>query len=159
MARYCSFSITTAAGTSTITLDKIIAMPIEAAITTAVNYSVVGTPIANGNYYDGRILWTGGQFLITPDEYQTMLGLVRRQESQRREGLDFAITFDNVLYPFIDPSTTRTRAIAFGGVTNNADGTISYYARHNVAIVGFSVDRNGTYYNASLDWQELDLSA
>lgn len=157
---YVSFSITTTAGTSSLTLEdrRFTSFPIEAAITTEINYSVIGTPIANGNLYDGKILWQGAQFLLKPEEYPTLMGLIRRQEAQRRAGLDFAVTFNNVLYPFIDPSTTRTRAIATGSATTLADGTISYFARHNVAIVGFSVDRNGAYYTASMDWQELGLT-
>jgi hypothetical protein len=152
------FSITTGDGTSSIELNRIVSFPIEAAITTEVSYSQVGTAIANGNLFDGRILWMGGQFLIKPEEYPVLMGLIRRQELQRRNGDDFAIQFDNLLYPFIDPNSTRTRAIAAGTVTTNADGTIQYYARHNVAIVKFSVDRNGSYYTASMDWQELELT-
>lgn len=159
--KYIEFSITTGDGTSTLKIEdrRITSFPIEAAITTEINYSIVGSAIASGNLYDGRVLWTGGQFLITPDEYPTLLGLVRRQELQRREGEDFAVDFKNVLYPFVDPNSTRTRAIATGGVTTNADGTIQYFAQHKVAIVQFSVDRNGSYYTASMDWQELELSA
>jgi hypothetical protein len=159
--RYIEFSITTTDGTSTFRVDdrQITSFPIEAAITTEVNYSLVGSSIASGNRYDGRVLWTGAQFLIKPEEYPVLLGLVRRQELQRRNRLDYAIAFKNVLYPFVDANSTRTRAIATGSVTTNADGTIQYFARHNVAIVGFSVDRNGSYYTASMDWQELDLSA
>ena len=159
--RYIQFSITTAAGTSSITVEdrRIVSIPMESAITTTVDYSVVGTPICNGNLYDGRILWTGAQFLITHDDYSTLLGLVRRQESQRRAGNSFAITFKNVLYPFIDPDTTRTRAIASGVATVQSDGTLSYFASHNVAIVAMGVERTGSYYTVNMDWQELDLSA
>lgn len=158
---YVQFSITTAAGTSTVRIDdrRFISFPIEAAITTEIEYSVVGAPIATGNLYEGKILWQGAQFLLTRDEYFAMQGLIRRQEAQRREGLDFAVTFDNLLYPFIDPSTTRTRAIASGSQLALADGTVSYFARHNVAIVSSRWDRDGRYYKATMDWQELELSA
>ncbi len=156
--RYVQFSITTAAGTSTLRLDdrRVVAFPVEAAITTEVNYSIVGAAIASGNLYDGRVLWMGGQFIVTPEEYLLLSGIVKKQELQRRNGADFAITFDNVLYQFVDPNATRTRAIAFGGETTAADGTLQYFARHNVAIVNMTVDRNGNYYTASLDWQELE---
>lgn len=159
--RYVQFSITTPAGTSLIKIEdrRVISFPLESAIRTGVEFSFMGTAIATGDSFDGRLLWTGGQFLLTPDEYLTLQGLTRRQEKQRRTGEDFAVTFDNVLHPFIDPDSTRTRAIATGSVTTNADGTIKYFARHNVAILQFSVDRNGSYYNASLDWQELEPSA
>lgn len=157
--RYTQFSITTAAGTSTLLVEdrRFISFPIEAAITTQIEYSAIGTAIASGNLYDGRVLWTGAQFLVTPEEYLVLNGIVRKQEAQRRNGLDYAITFDNVLYPFVDDGT-RTRAIATGSATSNADGTITYFAQHKVAIVGLSVDRNGNYYTASMDWQETELT-
>lgn len=158
--RYVQFSITTGAGTSTIKIEdrRVIAFPIESNIRTGIEFSFSGTAIATGDFFDGRLLWTGGQFLLTPDEYLVLQGLTRKQEKQRRTGGNYAVTFDNVLHPFVDADSTRTRAIATGTVTTNPDGTIQYFARHNVAILSLKVDRNGSYYNASLDWQELELT-
>ena len=159
--RYIEFSITTGVGTTTLRIEdrRIINFPMESAIRTGVEYSFVGTAIATGSLFDGRLLWTGAQFLLTPEEYLVLSGLTRKQELQRRSGANFSVTFKNVLHKFVDPNSTRTREIASGTVTTNDDGTIQYFAQHNVAIIQFSVDRNGTYYTASMDWQELDLSA
>ena len=159
--RWVEFTITTGDGTSSILIEdrRIIDFPIEANITTNVEYNLIGTPVVSGNLFDGRILWSGGQFLLTLEEYLTLMGITRRQENQRYTGADYTVTFDNVLYPFVDKSNTRTRAIATGGVTVQPDGTIYYFARHNVAITKMSTTRNGGYYQVTLDWQELSLSA
>ncbi len=159
--RYAEFSITTDDWTSIVRIDdrRFTTFPIEANLSIEVSYSIVGAAIANGNLYDGKLAWTGAQFLIKEDDYLTLQGLIRRQELLRRNGDDFSIQFDNVLNYFVDPTAIPTRAVATGGVVNRPDGTIIYFARHNVAITSFSVDKNGAYYTASMDWVELDLSA
>jgi hypothetical protein len=159
--RYIQFSITTPDGTSSIRFDdrRLTDALIDASLTVSVGYNNVGTSVSSGELYNPKMAWAGYKFLLDMDEYVTLQGLIRRQNLVRQTTGDHSIIFDNVLYPFVDPNSTRTRAIASGGVTTHSDGTISYFARHYVEITGFSMNKVGSLFLATMDWAELDYSA
>lgn len=158
--QYIQFSLSTDDGDSVLRIDaprvKVFPIPIE--IKTEVAFSVVGSPLINGDNFDHPLMWQGVSLVLEFDDWITLNGLIRRQEYQRQNQLDFAITFDNVLDPLVERNATQTRAIASGTTTTTADNLLYYYAQHNVAIINIDPSREGHWYMATLTLQELDFT-
>lgn len=157
--KYLRLVLTTPYGTSELKVfaARIPSFPlIGFEISTTVSYSLVGCASTRGRLFENPHIWPNITMKLTEEQLYALQGMVIRQEDGRPNDTNYSIVFENAMYPFIEKDTTQTRPLVKGSVTTNADGTIQYYAAHDVVISSFEVNLSGHFYEATITLSELD---
>jgi hypothetical protein len=121
------------------------------------NYSIIGTPVDDGPYYEPKHIWSAIAE-VTQEEYRLLWAIFKYSDGLRRNQGNYRITLDDTLEPFIEYGA-RTRAIVPGQPEVNFSGWVEYPARFYVRMFEPTArfQRNTVYpWRVSFTLKELD---
>ncbi|QKQ75595.1 hypothetical protein [Nostoc sp. TCL240-02] len=120
-------------------------------------YSIVGTPLDSGPFYEPKHIWTISA-MVTIEQWRGLGAIFGECDAKRRNQGNYSITVDDSIQDFIEQGA-RTRALAAGGSQTTFTGGVSYPARFFARMFEpkSQWQRNHLYpYVASFVLRELD---
>jgi hypothetical protein len=96
-------------------------------------YSIYGTPLDSGTFYDPKHIWTISCFL-TKEEYQALQAIFSYHDKHRRSQQDYRITLRDRIEQYTESASTPSRGVVPGGVVTTVGSSISYPASFYVRM-------------------------
>lgn len=140
-----------------VTLTKFISYDRTLASTGDTEYSIVGTPLDSGPFYEPKHIWTISA-MVTAAERQKLGAIFTKCDSLRRSQGNYRIKVEDSIENFLEDGG-RTRALASGGSVASFSGGVEYPAGFYARMFEpkYQWQRNGVYpYIASFVLRELD---
>lgn len=110
-----------------VTLKRFISYDRILADTGLTEYSIVGTPLNSGPFYEPKHIWTVSA-MVTIEQWRALGAIFGECDRLRRTQGNYSITVDDSIQDFIEQGT-RTRALAAGGTQTYFTGGVAYQAR------------------------------
>lgn len=140
-----------------VTLKKFTAYDRTLASTGDTEYSIVGTPLDSGPFYEPKHIWAISA-IVTDTERRKLAAIFTKCDSLRRAQGNYRITVEDSIENFIEDGG-RTRALASGGGVTSFSGGVEYPAAFYARMFEpkYQWQRNRVYpYIASFVLRELD---
>jgi len=140
-----------------VTIKRFISYDRTLATTGETDYSIVGTPLDSGPFYEPKHIWTISA-MVTQDQWYAIGAIFGECDRLRRTQGNYRIAVDDSIQDFIEQGY-RTRALALGGGQTNFTGGVAYPARFYARMLEpkSQWQKNGLYpYVASFVLRELD---
>jgi hypothetical protein len=124
-------------------------------------YGIAGQPIDSGIQYEAHRIYAIDCFL-THSEKQSLMWLFQASERVRvlwNQALNYSITLEDRITPYLEPGAIQTRAVATGETVSIAAGGLSYPAQFKVRMSEPEFKRvraNGTIHRAKFNLKETD---
>jgi hypothetical protein len=123
-----------------------------------VQYSLIGTPVADGPAYEFPQLWEISAS-VTVDQYDQLRAMFDLQHIRRRTQVDFGITIEDTMLHYRQSGTVATRKIVPTFTTTSIAGVaLKYYATFKGEILTLTptVIGNASRMLVDLTIAELD---
>ncbi|MEH2201179.1 hypothetical protein [Nostoc sp.] len=140
-----------------VTLKRFVSYDRLLADTGQTEYSIVGTPLDSGPFYEPKHIWTISA-MVTIEQWRALGAIFGECDRLRRTQGNYSIIVDDSIQDFIEQGA-GTRAIAAGGTRTYFTGGVSYPARFYARMFEpkSQWQRNQLYpYVASFVLRELD---
>jgi hypothetical protein len=110
-----------------VNLKRFVSYDRTLADTGVTEYSIVGTPLDSGPFYEPKHIWTISA-MVTIEQWRALGAIFGECDRLRRQQGNYRITVDDSIQDFVEQGA-RTRAIASGGSQTSFTGGVSYPAR------------------------------
>jgi hypothetical protein len=122
-------------------------------------YSLLGSPIDDGNLYEGKFVWTL-QTYVAIEQWRILWAIFQRSERYRRNQQDYRIRISDYVLPYIEDAETPSRLVAEDGITTPiGGGGIAYPAVYSCRMFEPKAEETGSLqyrYLARFVLKELD---